>query len=657
MTKNIKLIIAGCLFLVVITLAYSNHFNNGFYFDDSHTIVSNSYIRDIGNIPLFFMDGSTSSSLPANQAYRPVVTTLNAIDYWIGGGLESFYFHLSIFICYAIQSILMFFLFKNLLNLSYAHRWNPYTAFFMTAFYALHTANAETINYIIARSDSFSTLCVIASLFLYQIRKTRKYYLYLITMAIGICTKQTGVVFVPILFMYILFFEEKVSLKGLVTLKESRTIFNAFVKSAPVILLAAFLFLINQLYLTPETTVSSNVTVSRFDYLITQFFVITHYIGNFFLPVRLSADPDFKIITSITDWRVIGGLLVIVVLLSLAVFTFRNMKTRPVSFGILWFLIALAPTSSLIPLYQMANDHRTFFPNIGLVLSVCWAFGLLLIKYEDAIKKNFALRLLCTLLATIIILAHAYGTYQRNIVWGSGESLWHDVTVKSPANGRGLMNYGLSQMERGRYEIALQYYEKALAYVPYYSYLHINLGILKNAMGKPDEAETYFKNALSYGKENPGSYYYYGKWLYEKKRGKEAKQLLEKGIEISPGHVKIRKLLNTVTLSETDNIQARINILVESAKRKPTVENYLELSLAYYEGKFYENSLNACKKVLAIKPDEAIAYNNMCSAYIHLGRYDEAISAGKKALEILPGFERAKNNIKWAQQEMKREDL
>lgn len=657
MTRDTKLIIAGCFFLVVITLTYSNHFSNGFYFDDSHTIVSNSYIRDIGNIPLFFKDGSTSSSLPANQAYRPVVTTLNAIDYWIGGGLEPFYFHLSIFICYAIQSLLMFFLFKNLLNMSYAHKWNMYTAFFMTAFYALHTANAETINYVIARSDSFSTLCVIASLFLYQVSRARRYYLYLITMVVGIYTKQTGVVFVPILFLYILFFEEKVSLSGLMTLKDRTYILNAFVKSAPAVLLAASLFLLNQLFLTPETTVSSNVTVSRFDYLITQFFVITHYIGNFFLPVRLSADPDFKIITSITDLRVIGGLFVIVVMLALAVFTFRNMKTRPVSFGILWFLVALAPTSSLIPLYQMANDHRTFFPYIGLVLSVCWAFGLLLIRYEDVIKKKLALRLLCLVLATIIILSHSYGTYQRNRVWNSNESLWYDVTVKSPTNGRGLMNYGLSQMERGRYEIALQYYEKALVYVPYYSFLHINLGILKNAIGKPDEAENYFKNALNYGKDNPGSYYYYGKWLNEKKRGKEAKRLLEKGIEISPGHVKIRKLLDIVTLSESDNVNTRINALVQNAKRKPTAENYLELSLAYYEGKFYENCLNACMKALAIKPDYTLAYNNMCSAYIHLGQYDKAIAAGKRALEISPDFERARNNIKWAQQKKKKDDL
>lgn len=648
MTRNTRLIIAGCLFLVVLILAYSNHFKNGFHFDDSHTIVSNNYIRDIGNIPLFFKDASTFSSLPPNQSYRPVVTTLNAIDYWIGGGLDPFYFHLSIFLCYVAQSILMFFLFKHLLNLSCAHKWNSYIALFATAFYSLHASNAETINYIISRSDSFSTLCVVASLFLYQVPRARRYYLYLPTMVIGIYTKQTGVMFAQILFLYILFFEEKVSLNGLVTFRDRKKIFNAFIISAPAILLTAFLFLFNQLYLTPETTVSTNTTVSRFDYLITQFIVITHYIGNFFLPVRLSADPDFKIVTSITDLRVIGGFFVIVVMLVLAVFTFRNMKTRPVSFGILWFFIALAPTSSLIPLYQMANDHRTFFPYIGLVLSVCWSIGLLLIKYEEVIQRKFTLKLLCPILATLIIVAHAYGTYQRNMVWKSGESLWYDVTVKSPENGRGLMNYGLSQMEKGKYDVAQQYYERALEYVPYYSFLHINLGILKNAMGKPDEAEEYFKNALNYGRDNPGSYYYYGKWLYERKRGKEAKSLLEKGHRLSSGHTKIRKLLDIVTLNETDNIKTRINILIGNAERKPTAENYLELSMAYYEGGFYNECINACMDALTIKPDYALAYNNMCSAYNHLDQYDKAIEACKRALEISPDFERAKNNLRWA---------
>jgi len=98
MAKNTKLILAGAFFLSMLVLAYSNHFDNGFYFDDIHTIVSNDYVTDISNVPEFFKDAATFSSLPANRAYRPMATTLNAFDYWLAGDeLDPFYFHLDIF--------------------------------------------------------------------------------------------------------------------------------------------------------------------------------------------------------------------------------------------------------------------------------------------------------------------------------------------------------------------------------------------------------------------------------------------------------------------------------------------------------------------------------------------------------------------------------
>ncbi len=646
MTRNTRLIIAGSFFLVVLVLTYSNHFRNDFHFDDSHTIVNNSYIRDIGNIPLFFMDVTTSGSLPQNYVYRPVVTTLNAIDYWIGGRVDPFFFHLSIFLWYVVQSALMFFLFRNLLNISYAHKWNSFIALFATAFYALHTANAETINYILARSDSFSTLCIVASLLLYQISWTRRYYLYLLTMAVGVLTKLTGPMFVPILFLYILFFEEAASLNDLAKFKNTKKLVNAFIKSIPATLIALSLLSLNLFYMAPEKLTQNPTT--RFDYFITQFYIITTYIGNFFLPLNLSTATDFKVISSITDLRVIGGFFVIVVMIVLAVFTFRNIKTRPISFGIFWFFIALAPTSSLIPLYQIANSHRLFFPYIGLVLSISWSIGLLLIKYEDVIQRKTFLRLVCPILATIIILAYASGAYQRNRVWKSNESLWYDVTIKSPENGNGLMNYGLSQMEKGKYDVALQYFERALLCRPYYSFLHINMGILKNAMDKPEDAEKYFINALDYDRNNPGSYYFYGKWLYEHKRGSEAKNLLEKGHKLSPGHVKMKDLLDVVTVKQTQDINARIKVHLRIAGEKPTTENFIDLSLAYYEGGFYNKCIDTCMDALAVKPDYAVAYNNMCSAYNRLGQYDKAIEAGERALEISPDFERARNNLKWA---------
>jgi protein O-mannosyl-transferase len=60
------------LFAAVL-LTYSNHFNNSFHFDDAHTIENNAFIRDLKNIPKFFTDATTFSSVPDNQSYRPVV--------------------------------------------------------------------------------------------------------------------------------------------------------------------------------------------------------------------------------------------------------------------------------------------------------------------------------------------------------------------------------------------------------------------------------------------------------------------------------------------------------------------------------------------------------------------------------------------------------
>src|SRR5215831_10340869 len=67
------------LLVVAIFAAYANHFHNSFHFDDAHTIVNNAAIRELKNIPLFFGDARSFSSLPSNQSYRPLVTTLLTI--------------------------------------------------------------------------------------------------------------------------------------------------------------------------------------------------------------------------------------------------------------------------------------------------------------------------------------------------------------------------------------------------------------------------------------------------------------------------------------------------------------------------------------------------------------------------------------------------
>ena len=91
--------------------------------------------------------------------------------------------------------------------------------------------------------------------------------------------------------------------------------------------------------------------------------------------------------------------------------------------------------------------------------------------------------------------------------------MWYDVTIKSPLNGRGLMNYGLVKMEQGKYLEADKYFNKALELTPNYSYLFVNLAIVKNALGDSKTAENYFKKAIQLGNDFAGSHSFYARFL------------------------------------------------------------------------------------------------------------------------------------------------
>ena len=160
-----RIFIFSCLAAVVVFMAYANHFHNSFHFDDAHAVVNNVYIRSLRNIPLFLKDGRTFSSLPTNQTWRPLVSISLAVDYYLGHGLDNtVWFHISTFFWFLIQLVLMFALYARVLDAASPGPANRYVALIAVAWYGLHPANAETVNYIIQRGDLYSTLGVVAGM-------------------------------------------------------------------------------------------------------------------------------------------------------------------------------------------------------------------------------------------------------------------------------------------------------------------------------------------------------------------------------------------------------------------------------------------------------------------------------------------------------------
>lgn len=669
--KNIRTFLILLGIIGIITLFYGNHFHNAFHFDDSHVIVDNPYVKNLDKAPQFFRDASTFSSLPQNQTYRPLLTLMFAIDYKLAKGLNPYWFHLDSFLWFILTVISVFLITNHFFKTSlFGKRVIQTLPFVAAAWFGLHTANAETVNYISARSDIFSGLAVVSSLVLWiYLPKLRKFGLYLIPFIAGIFAKEQTIMFLPIFATYYWLFVQKKSFADLFSFKQLPAIKTLIAKSAVVIIIAIIgAILVIKMASSSFTPGGTN----RGLYILTQTWVICRYLVAFLIPANLSADSDWTIIHNVFDERIILGVLVVTLLIIMAFKLSKNEKNRPIAFGIAWFFLALLPTS-LVPLAEVTNDHRMFFPFIGLTIALIWTVGILLERFS---QKRAVVSLIILLIPTYL-LANGIGVYQRNKVWKTEESLWLDVTQKSPMNGRGLMNYGLTQMRMGNLERADAYYQRALLFTPQYPILYINIGICKNAMGNPQEAEFSFKKAIEFGPGLYEPYYYYSDFLFKNNRKGEAKDLVEKSLTLNPWYMNSRYLAMSIyndnenwqkleeITSETlqkfpsdstatkfkiasQKKESKIDIYKRVALEKSSPEIYLSLSLELYNKDDFHGCIEACNKALELKPDYAEAYNNICSAYNALGMYDKAIQAGEKALKINPNYILAKNNLNYA---------
>jgi hypothetical protein len=296
--------------------------------------------------------------------------------------------------------------------------------------------------------------------------------------------------------------------------------------------------IIFQWRMTPHTYTTGGT--NAFQYWLTQPVVAVHYLKQFLLPTELSADTDRMLVPYLLHEQFIIGaafvfLLVWFVWDSIAhtrassgeqpVVTdieegwqWRVIKTsegtwkyeqRFPAFGIAWFLICMIPTS-VAPLSEVENDHRIFLPMIGLCLSSAWLANRI---YQRWPKQSPWTAL--ALFALMIV-----GTHQRNFVWHNEETLWTDVVIKSPHNGRGLMNYGNVLASKGDFNGALQMYALAEYWVPFYPILKTNEGIALGAMGRDGEAESRFIEAIRLSPRDAQVHWLFARFL--RSRGKTA---------------------------------------------------------------------------------------------------------------------------------------
>ena len=157
------------------------------------------------------------------------------------------------------------------------------------------------------------------------------------------------------------------------------------------------------------------------------------------------------------------------------------MRRRPaIAFGLLWFLLWLLPTNSLLPRYDVANDRQLYLALIG----PAWLFGLGI----AAACHRLARRWLSVAATTTVGVLLAVATLQRNHVYADEIRFWQDVVHKSPLSPRAANNLGMAYAFVCRDAEALREFERAVRLQPGYIRARINLRLLRAGALFPDPA-------------------------------------------------------------------------------------------------------------------------------------------------------------------------
>ena len=598
----------------VSLIAYANALPNSFHFDDIDGIVLNPSLRDLRNIPSYF----TNPTLFRFERidWRPFLQITYALDYAIGG-LNPALFRFTNLLFHIGAAFLIFLIVTEMdrrtAPLSPAAPSAPAArpALIAAALFALHTANAETVNYVWARSSLLAAFFYLLSFYCFlrgplsdKSNGDLRWHLgSLAAFALGLGTKVT-VVTLPITLVLceILFLNPKRQNPLTLYWTEPWRL-KKYIPAAA--LLLAYIAL--RVAMFPRT--SLGVTISQASgttapsYLLTQFRAWVYYLRLYVWPHPLILDfPGFGWSYSLSDVRVLLSLGLIVALLAVAWWLRQGQPL--LSFFIAWFFIALLPEASFFPLRDAVVGYRPYLAYVGLsvaaaILSLKAGRGLWdRWRREDApgFWRAYSLGL------GIILAALTAATIARNLDWRDQITLWSDVLRKDPTNARAYMSLGLQHIDKENYEEAEAMLEKAVRLAPSSSRAYMFRGYLNLRLGRYDQALSDLNAAIELRPGEPFSFLHRGE-LY-RKTGRYAEALSDYQSAL------------------------RLN------RRFP--DAYFGIALVYWEKKELQRSTAACRRLLELDPYDRRGYSCLGSLLMHQSQFHEALKAYSDGVTRFP---------------------
>ena len=454
--RNTYAWLAVALFLAAL-VAYLPAANGPFLFDDRNLVP--------------FLEAPPEWSFLAARLARSV-TNLSLVFEASISGPNPKSFHLTNILIHLLNGLLVW----RILDLLSGRFGEPGPGSRMAALagaglYLLHPLQTEAVAYISSRSEVLCAFFAYAALLVFlgaspagEMSWARSLAATLL-LALSALSKEPGVAMAGVFVAFDLFSNSPPALKPL--LRRWRLY-------VPMLAAASFVGIRLYSILSREGTAGATAKHRPLDYLLTQFAVMWHYVRLIVFPVGQNLDHDYPVVQApgnIFTWAGLAALAAVLALL------WRWRARYPLAFlGAIFFLILLAPTSSVVPIDDAMAERRLYlgFPGVALIAA------------EFLRRIPPSPRVVAAVAGVLALLGGL--TWRRAELYTSAVAMWEDSVSVNPRNSRAWFHLAFALYEQGRCPEASRAYEKAaMTGSPDYTLL-VDWALALQCAGRLDEA-------------------------------------------------------------------------------------------------------------------------------------------------------------------------
>jgi len=635
------------------TIAYANSLGGIFVLDDIGNIVLNEHIR---HTPIWDV---------LMHRRRPVVNLSLAINYAISQD-RVWSYHVFNLVVHVLAGLTLFGLVRRtLLTPTFADRFRSsatWLALAVALLWTLHPLQTQSVTYIIQRGESLMGLFYLLTLYCVvrgacSARGRAWFAAAVVACALGMGSKS---VMVTAPLMVVVFDRTFLSSTWSEMIRKRWALYVGLIATWSILVATGVV----RGVLFPPSTGTSDVgfgytAVSPMRYALTQAEVLLHYLRLSIWPSGLCLDYGWSAVSGLRDvWP--AATVVLALLVATAWGLFRR---HWLGFVGAWFFVILAPTSSFIPIKDLAFEHRMY-----LSLAAVVVLGVAIARFalgRLSARVGWTGRTRAVTAATLLIAVAAglgWRTIRRNRDYHNAVDLWASVTALRPNHVRAFYNLGTAFLSDGRPAEAVTAFRRAINLYPNHVSAHYNLGHALADLDRNEEAIAEYERAAAILPQNTfqrwkpdalrqtiaQAHNSRGRALDKLGRRDEAIEAYRKAISTNPSLV--RAYLNLgQALTRAGKRDEAIDIYHAALQLDPTnAATYARLGNTLFQDGRITDALNAYREALTRDPNNAIVYYNVASLLQEQGFFQEASDAYRQAIRLEPDrpeFRQALANI------------